>query len=81
MGEQNTKNRSGQVLLSALPFKILYGIKKIFIRIHGVLLKGFKEKRDLRSKFGGRELGKECMIKEDITCNRKQMEQDEDLVE
>lgn len=27
MGEQNMKNRSGQVLLSALPFKILYGIK------------------------------------------------------
>lgn len=43
------------------------------------LLKGFKEKRDLRSKFGGRELGKECMIKKDITCNRKQSEQDEDF--
>lgn len=54
-------------------------LKKIFIRIHRVLLKGFKEKRDLRSKFGGRELGKECMIKKDITCNRKQTEQDEDF--
>lgn len=43
------------------------------------MLKGFKDKRGLRSKFGGRELGKECMIKEDITCNREQTEQDEDF--